>query len=801
MQSDFMRGYHRYIFLFLILITPGVLQQCGTSDSQSELRMVQGTVPSNEHPARYNTVALVKSMGKRSFCSGSIIADRLILTAAHCIDGKTPSNTEVMFGLNADDPDVEYVKIEEMRAVQNEYKYGSNYDLAWLRLSEPVPAPYHSLELLHDKSLIAAGTEVTIAGFGKKASRCGFDDPSCNGGDLQYVETNVREFVDQGRLYNLMVVDSGNEKGPCFGDSGGPLYVQHQGQWFIAGDFMGWDKILVPEDPSTICDNGQGIYNFAGDFANWIEASSGLRLQFDALDNPRPLSPEDPWLAEDDLPANFIEWCEYRNFEDPAWYTVQRLIRILSDDLFEQGNDTLALQVMEECTVADRELAAYFQRHDTLKLIGRGPEFNFKSAVLRDIRPLRSLQGLPIKRLILTDHDIKDLSPINGFSELEYLEIADNRLAQPLLGSDEGASAMSVETRGFDLSALVELRELSINNVNVAIDFSGLRELSKLESLTLTDASLRDLDFLANKPLRELRLENVAIESAAFLPALASLKTLELKRVNVKSIDRLPALRELRLWDLPDIKSLQLGLSQNLTTVILYNLGLESLQGLGGLGALEQVSIISNESLQAVDELSYLPNLDRLEVMNNALPSLVLGKGLNSLRELLLSNNNLLELSVRGSLPALEIADLRSNALQSLPELSALTPALQSLNLSFNPLDESDLVQVSGLQSLNRLAIENNKGEGLQGLSALENLPALLELNLKGNSLQSLDNLVHISQLEVILASDNYITDVSRLGVLTQLQYLELVNNPIDPKVCPLDDERKCRFEWMGFNF
>ena len=799
MQSDFMRGYRRYILLFLILITPGILQQCGSSDSHSELRMVHGIVPDNEHPARYNTVALVKSMGKRSFCSGSIIADRLILTAAHCIDGKTPSNSQVMFGLNADDPDVKFVKIEDMRAVQSEYKYGSNYDLAWVRLTEPVPAPYHPLELLHDKSLINSGMSVTIAGYGKKATRCGFDDPSCDGGDLQYVETRIRDFVDQGRLYNLMVVDSNSEKGPCFGDSGGPLYIQHEGQWFIAGDFMGWDKILVPEDPATICDYGQGIYNFAGDFASWIEASSGLNLRYDALDNPRPQTSEDPWLSEGSETLGFTEWCEYRNFEDPAWYTVQRLIRILSDDLFDQGKDDLALEVMEDCDTATNELANYFKRNETLKLVGRGPEFNFKSAVLRDIRPLASLSDFPIKRLILTDHDLSDLSPINSFRQLEYLEISDNRLAQPMFinGSSESGSEL---TKGFDLTLLPKLKELILNNVNVGMDFSGLQVLDRLETLTLTDTSFANLSFLAGKPLRHLRLENIVINGEAVVPRLPSLQTLELKKINVSGLSTLQALRELRLWDLPELTQLSLKSSQQLSMLILYNLGVQSIEGLQGLRELQQASIISNAKLTTIAVLQDLPKLQRIEIMNNALPTLRIEQGLGELQEMLLSNNQLGSLTMQGTLGKLEVIDVRNNQLRDLPAFSASTPMLQSLNLSFNPIDSNQLNQLAGLQELNRLALENAEGQGLKSLAGLSDLPGLLELNLKGNSLTSLDELLNLSQLEVILASDNYITDISKLSGLTELQYLELINNPIKEKVCPLDNAQKCRFEWMSFN-
>ena len=63
-----------------------------------------------------------------------------------------------------------------------EHKYGTNFDMAWLKLDETIPSPYQPMEMLHDLSQLLADEAVTIAGYGRTASNCSFDNQECQGG-------------------------------------------------------------------------------------------------------------------------------------------------------------------------------------------------------------------------------------------------------------------------------------------------------------------------------------------------------------------------------------------------------------------------------------------------------------------------------------------------------------------------------------------------------------------------------------------------------------------------------------------
>ena len=67
------------------------LATCGVRPTSSTL-IVGGTVaPIKDWPWQ----AMLRSTGGRQFCGGSLIRPEWVVTAAHCIEGKSPSNIEV----------------------------------------------------------------------------------------------------------------------------------------------------------------------------------------------------------------------------------------------------------------------------------------------------------------------------------------------------------------------------------------------------------------------------------------------------------------------------------------------------------------------------------------------------------------------------------------------------------------------------------------------------------------------------------------------------------------------------------
>jgi hypothetical protein len=779
----------------VLLLIPGMIQFCGQPTNVTyEPRMVNGMKPDASNPASYSAVALVNKMSQQSFCSGTIVAEKLIVTAAHCIFKKRPQDMQVMFGSSTGSEDSVVRDVVARETFKTEQKYGSNFDIGWLKLAEPIPEGFRPIEIWHDSTVLTANTPLVIAGYGQTASTCGFNDPSCRGGVLSVVDTNIQRFVDTNRLYSLIVIGPQPMEGPCFGDSGGPAYLKYGGKWYLAGDFMGWDKILVPEDRATICDTGEAIYNFVGDYVRWIEESSGVDLAYHETTNPRMPPRELPEMIDE--PRSFTEWCEYTNYRDPAWYTVQRIIRLAAEAELERDSSFDASLPFSDCQQASELVQDHVSRTGRLRLVGFDPKENIDYARLEDLSPIRSLADWGLKELILADHSISGLAPIEALTSLQQLEVVDNQTAN--LNGDESESLD--RSQELDISKLTHLKELRINNPNAAIDFSGIDQIRQLSVLDLTHVRFTDLGALAELPLRQLRLENVELGEPGPLPPLPKLESLKLRFVDVTDIQgTMPKLTKLQVWDSPSLAGVDPTGSPALQSLVLYGIGIQQLPSLEGFSQLETLSVIGNRQLNTMGRIGNLPKLKRLEIINNGLTSVQELHGMPELEEMIVSQNQLMEIPVTTVLPKLTNLDVNGNRLETLDFLR-MTPALTYLDASRNL--ELTAAEIADLPKLERLAVENQKGRGLENLDNLRNLPALREINLKSNSLESLTPLTRFADLEVVLASHNFIKSVAELKSLNKLDFLELIDNPLTDQTCPIDDRGgKCRFKKISLNF
>lgn len=234
------------------------LAHAGALDSSSE---IIGGTPVQKDAVISKSIVAIYDAAKRTMCTGSLIAENVVLSAAHCV-GKNPKSMIIIFSVNTDevmdsvtsladlfkDPRVRQVEsavvssvwIARQRALTarmianpgqpltlTEAETKNTGDISVIKFSGKAPAEYVPAKFLTDSSLLKNGATVTLAGYGYTdgAKRTGT-------GELREVQVQIHnaEFSQ-----SEVTLDQTHAAGACHGDSGGPAYISVNGQQLLWG--------------------------------------------------------------------------------------------------------------------------------------------------------------------------------------------------------------------------------------------------------------------------------------------------------------------------------------------------------------------------------------------------------------------------------------------------------------------------------------------------------------------------------------------------------------------------------------
>ncbi len=514
-------------------------------EPRSQSLIVGGTPVSSENPAAKSLVALVSSQKGtlRSFCSGTLVAPRLVLTAAHCIEGiRQAQDIQVFFGSSINDKRGVRRSVVAMRSYTTEaQRFYPNFDIAWLRLGEQAPWPYHPIEILRDPALLPVNTELLLAGFGKSSTNCTGEGPPCSGIAREAL-TPLKRSVNSAHFRHLLLTGPTPGSGSCNGDSGGPAYVFVKDKWYLAGLLHGKNFLLNGPailNSEQICESGVSTYTFAGAYADWIEASGGTQLPLDAPNSIPPPSAEDAQeLGQESTLADYLA---YDHPGSEIWYTAGTMLAGFKDaDKAVAGDlDTL---------VSNPERAAQaMEKWEAFSSSGLGISLNNLSVQdqqLSDLRPLAFLKSL--KNLELSDHKIVDTSPLGQLKNLESLKLSKNYDLKTMRKIPWNLDFLSHLPKLKTLNLLANGESLNLKEV-------PWNDLPHLETLILSNnagsLNLYDVPWKRLRRLKQLLIASSELSDITPLAGAKSLEQLNLRRNRISDISVLEGLKNLRVLD------------------------------------------------------------------------------------------------------------------------------------------------------------------------------------------------------------------------------------------------------------
>lgn len=196
------------------------------------------------------TIVALYNVREGFICTGSLLSNDLVLTAAHCVVGDA-SDTIVIFDKNAIETVTTYLKpiadsngsLDDLPAtapIRRATAYRTSPvwevkqndllntgDIALLRFKGGMVKGFERAAMLSSTASLKNGQPVLLSGYG---TNDGVKDEGS--GLLRFVETTIQQ-VDYTQTEILIEQSLG--KGACHGDSGGPAYAMIDGKKYLIG--------------------------------------------------------------------------------------------------------------------------------------------------------------------------------------------------------------------------------------------------------------------------------------------------------------------------------------------------------------------------------------------------------------------------------------------------------------------------------------------------------------------------------------------------------------------------------------
>jgi Trypsin len=291
-----MKTAARKLLGLLVVLSMLVLAACSQTPTPTdalEPQIVGGTVTT---PGEYPWMAQLNYRGRFS-CGGSLVARSWVLTAAHCVNGRSASDLQIILGdhrRSVTEGTEQTINVSSV-VVHPSYNPATfNNDLALLQLASPATLNAR-VGLVELGTASLPGTLLRVIGWGTTAEG-GVSSDVLRKVTVPRVSSAGCDAAYPGQITGSMFCAGLPEglKDSCQGDSGGPIFLPTSRR--LVG--------LVSWGTGCARPGLYGVYTNLSGFTSWIN------------DYIRPLILLDPCLYEPGLCA----WIDVDLFPDPCIY-------------------------------------------------------------------------------------------------------------------------------------------------------------------------------------------------------------------------------------------------------------------------------------------------------------------------------------------------------------------------------------------------------------------------------------------------------------------------------------------------
>lgn len=236
-------------------------------ERDDDFRIVNGDLDIGDEAIAYLGVLEDPTGSVRSECSGTLIGDRWVLTAAHCVDeailGFAPGAILVYFGttvVSESDPYRVLISDAETFVMHERWNPDApenGYDAALIRLSDSVPItpiPMHR-QAVADRDL---GRVLRLVGWGIT------ENGAYDSGIKRYAPSQLFDYDD------VIVRIGGEETNVCSGDSGGPALLVAE---------RGFELLAITSFVDPLCVE-YGFGTRVDRIANWVDTNIAAQTAY-----------------------------------------------------------------------------------------------------------------------------------------------------------------------------------------------------------------------------------------------------------------------------------------------------------------------------------------------------------------------------------------------------------------------------------------------------------------------------------------------------------------------------------------